>query len=54
MKVNGITDAELAELIRVTEEATTAFMQGDMQRYLALTGLPGRFPEWALGVWTSR
>src|SRR2546423_843584 len=25
-------------------------MQGDH----AVTGLPGRFPEWALGVWTSR
>lgn len=23
-------------------------------RYLALTGLPGTFPDWALGVWTSR
>jgi alpha-D-xyloside xylohydrolase len=25
-----------------------------LRRYLALTGLPGRFPDWALGVWTSR
>lgn len=25
-----------------------------LQRYLALTGRPGRFPSWALGVWTSR
>jgi alpha-D-xyloside xylohydrolase len=25
-----------------------------LRRYLALTGLPGRFPDWALGTWTSR
>lgn len=25
-----------------------------LQRYLAVTGKPGAFPEWALGVWTSR
>ncbi len=25
-----------------------------LQRYLALTGKPGSFPEWALGTWTSR
>lgn len=25
-----------------------------LQRYLAVTGRPGRFPDWALGVWTSR
>jgi ketosteroid isomerase-like protein len=33
----SISDEELAELVRRTEEATTAFMRGDMDRYLALT-----------------
>jgi ketosteroid isomerase-like protein len=37
MANESITDEELAELIRRTEEATSAFMQGDMSRYLALT-----------------
>ena len=37
MNSDCVADAELAELIRVTEEATTAFMRGDMARYLALT-----------------
>ena len=32
-----ITDEELAELVQRTEEATGAFMRGDMDRYLALT-----------------
>jgi ketosteroid isomerase-like protein len=32
-----ISDQELAELIRRTEEATTAWMRGEMDRYLALT-----------------
>jgi ketosteroid isomerase-like protein len=32
-----ISDEELAELVRRTEEATSAFMRGDMDRYLALT-----------------
>jgi ketosteroid isomerase-like protein len=32
-----ISDEELAELIRRTEEATMAFIHGDMDRYLALT-----------------
>jgi hypothetical protein len=32
-----ITDAELDELVRRTEEATAAWMRGDMDRYLALT-----------------
>jgi ketosteroid isomerase-like protein len=32
-----ISDEELAELIGTTEEATTAFMRGDMDRYLELT-----------------
>jgi hypothetical protein len=32
-----ITDEEIAELVRRTEEATSAFMRGDMNHYLALT-----------------
>jgi ketosteroid isomerase-like protein len=32
-----ISDEELAELVRRTEEATTAFMRGDMETYLRLT-----------------
>jgi ketosteroid isomerase-like protein len=32
-----ITDEELAELVRRTEDATSAWMRGDMERYLALT-----------------
>jgi ketosteroid isomerase-like protein len=32
-----ITDAELAEVIQRTEEATSAWMRGDMERYLELT-----------------
>ena len=35
--MGGITDAELDELVRRLEEATTLFMRGDMQAYLALT-----------------
>jgi ketosteroid isomerase-like protein len=35
--VTNPTEAELAELVRRTEEATGAFMRGDMDRYLALT-----------------
>src|SRR4051812_37046351 len=37
MAQEGITDAELAELLRRTEEATTLFMRGEMDRYLELT-----------------
>jgi hypothetical protein len=32
-----ISDDELDELVRRTEEAISAFMRGDMDRYLALT-----------------
>ena len=32
-----ITDQELAELVRRTEEATSAYMRGEMDRYLELT-----------------
>jgi ketosteroid isomerase-like protein len=31
------TEAEIAELVQRTEIATTAFMRGDMERYLELT-----------------
>ena len=37
MAEGTISDQELAELVRRTEEATSAFMRGDMERYLALT-----------------
>jgi ketosteroid isomerase-like protein len=33
----GISEAELAELVSRLEEATQAFMRGDMARYLELT-----------------
>lgn len=37
MAQGTISDDELAELVRRTEEATSAFMGGDMVRYLAST-----------------
>jgi len=37
MTVGWITDDELAELVRRTEEATSAYMRGDLDRYLTLT-----------------
>ncbi len=37
MAHGSITDEELAELIRRTGEATSAFIRGDMSRYLELT-----------------
>jgi len=37
MAEGTISDEELAELVRRTEVATSAFMRGDMDRYLALT-----------------
>jgi ketosteroid isomerase-like protein len=37
MAEGTISDEQLAELVRRTEEATSAFMRGDMDRYLALT-----------------
>jgi ketosteroid isomerase-like protein len=37
MAEGRISDEELAELVRRTGEATSAFMRGDMDRYLALT-----------------
>jgi Domain of unknown function (DUF4440) len=37
MAEETISDEELSGLVRRTEEATSAFMRGDMDRYLALT-----------------
>jgi ketosteroid isomerase-like protein len=37
MPEETISDAELAELVERTEVATSAFMRGDMERYLELT-----------------
>jgi ketosteroid isomerase-like protein len=37
MTHRSITDQELAALVQRTEEATSAFMRGDMHRYLTLT-----------------
>jgi hypothetical protein len=42
MDEDAITDGELTELLECTEEATVAFMRGEMDRYLELTGhVPG-------------
>ena len=58
-----MTDGELTELVRRTEEATAAWMRGDMERYLALTphargftlmnpfgGAPARYDDRADGI----
>jgi hypothetical protein len=37
MAEGTISDEELTELVQRTEEATSAFTRGDMDRYLALT-----------------
>jgi hypothetical protein len=37
MADGSIPDEELAELVRRTEDATSAYMRGDMDHYLALT-----------------
>jgi ketosteroid isomerase-like protein len=37
MAERTISDEQLAELVERTEEATSAFMRGDMDRYLELT-----------------
>lgn len=44
------TEDEHLDLFVITGGDGTAVLQ----RYLALTGRPGRFPDWAYGVWTSR
>jgi hypothetical protein len=58
-----ITEAELAELVRRTEVATSAFMRGDVEQYLELTshasgytlanplgGVPDRYDDRAASV----
>jgi len=54
----GSTHADTAALAVPGEGLDLFVLTGDPQtllrRYLAVTGMPGRFPEWALGVWTSR
>jgi alpha-D-xyloside xylohydrolase len=55
----GATHAEVASLAIDDEDLDLFVIVGDgptdvLARYLALTGLPRRFPEWALGVWSSR
>ena len=37
MAERRVSDEEVAELVRRTEEATSAWMRGDMDRYLVLT-----------------
>jgi alpha-D-xyloside xylohydrolase len=54
----GATHSEIA-VVAIDDDPLDLFlMTGSphqvLRRYLALTGLPGTFPEWALGVWTSR
>jgi len=66
MTDGSITDEELAELVRRTEDATSAYMRGDMDRYLALTrhargytlmdplgGAPARYEDRAESVKAS-
>jgi ketosteroid isomerase-like protein len=63
MTDDRITDEELAELVQRTEEATSAWMRGDMERYLELTphargftlmnpfgGAPARYDERAESI----
>lgn len=44
----GVEDAELDVFIFTGDPETL------LRRYLSITGLPGAFPDWALGVWMSR
>lgn len=54
----GATHVDVAAVAVPGEGADLFFFTGDpltiLQGYLRVTGLPGRFPDWALGVWTSR
>ena len=54
----GATHAEVAAVAVDGPGLDLFVLTGDpvtlLRRYLSVTGLPGRFPEWALGVWTSR
>jgi ketosteroid isomerase-like protein len=66
MAHGNITDEELADLVRRTEEATSAIIRGDMRRYLELTphapgftlmnpfgGLPTRYDNRAESLETA-
>jgi ketosteroid isomerase-like protein len=66
MTDGSITDEELADLVRRTEDATSAYMRGDMDHYLALTrhargytlmdplgGAPARYEDRAESVKAS-
>lgn len=54
----GAAHAEVAAVVAEGAELDLFLIAGDaptiLRRYLALTGMPGAFPSWALGVWTSR
>lgn len=54
----GATHADVAAVAVPGPGLDLFVLAGDpttlLRRYLALTGRPGRFPAWALGVWTSR
>jgi len=54
----GATHAEVGAVAVPGAGLDLFVLSGDPQtllrRYLAVTGLPGRFPDWAFGVWTSR
>jgi ketosteroid isomerase-like protein len=41
--VDAITDEDVAELVRRAEEATVAYAQGDMKRYVALVNHADRY-----------
>jgi alpha-D-xyloside xylohydrolase len=54
----GATHADVAAIAVPGRGADLFVLSGEpltmLQQYVALTGRPGRFPEWAFGVWTSR
>jgi len=54
----GATHAETGVVLVEDDVLDVFVLQGTpaelLRQYHALTGLPGRFPEWGLGVWTSR
>jgi alpha-D-xyloside xylohydrolase len=54
----GATHADVAAVAVPGAGLDLFVLRGDapalLRRYLAVTGLPGRFPEWGFGVWTSR
>jgi alpha-D-xyloside xylohydrolase len=54
----GATQADAATFAIDGDELDLFILTGApsqlLRRYMALTGLPGRLPDWALGVWMSR